>query len=358
MSDLIIQEAEQFSIEPTQAKELIGNLPQIQKEREALQEQFNEVIKMDIELPETHKLARDLRLRIQKNRTQGISVWHKNTKDFFLRGGQFVDAIKRRETAVNEAMEKDLEQIERYAEIQEQKRIEKMRLDRISKAAKYQDYLPSSVDLGLITEEEFIKLLKGCELQYEADVEAAKKAEEERLAEIKRQETIRKNREKLLPYFNWIEGFGEIDFEHVDVDALVLSAESKKEQEKKEQQRIAKENELLKKKAEEERKKAEEERVKQQEEFRKQAEEKAKIEAELAEEKAKKEAEEKAKKDSEEKAKKEAERLAKAPVKKQLTAWVDSFQIPSSDIDTNLKRDIEQKFQSFKKWCYSEIENL
>ena len=37
-------------------------------------------------------------------------VWHTNNKSYFLTGGKFVDAIKRRENAVNEAMESKLKE--------------------------------------------------------------------------------------------------------------------------------------------------------------------------------------------------------------------------------------------------------
>ena len=79
--------------------------------------------------------------------------------------------------------------------------------------------------------------------------------------------------------------------------------------------------------------------------------------------KAKKEAEIKAeneRKEAEEKARKEAEKLAKAPVKKQLSVWVDSFEINRTYIDTNnaTAKDIISKFEAFKNWAKKEIENL
>ena len=63
---------------------------------------------------------------------------------------------------------------------------------------------------------------------------------------------------------------------------------------------------------------------------------------------------------SELKAKKEAEKLAKAPVKKQLSVWVDSFEINRTYIDTNnaTAKDIISKFEAFKNWAKKEIENL
>lgn len=111
----------EFGIEENQANEMIGNLPQIKNERIVFETQYNEIIQMDIENSQTSKKARELRLLIQKNRTQGINVWHKNAKDYFLKGGQFVDAIKRVEVEVNERMETALEEIEKHQEIKEKK---------------------------------------------------------------------------------------------------------------------------------------------------------------------------------------------------------------------------------------------
>ena len=70
---------------------------------------------------------------------------------------------------------------------------------------------------------------------------------------------------------------------------------------------------------------------------------------------------EKKKAEDDAKAKKEADKLAKAPIKKQLTVWVDSFSInlPNGELlnnETALR--IETKFDAFKKWAKSEIENI
>src|SRR5690625_916450 len=113
-----------FGIETKQAKELMSNLPQIKEEREVLEKQYKNVIKLEIENPDSWKKARELRLLKQKNRTQGINTWHKNAKDYFLKGGQFVDAIKRKEASVNERMESQLLEIEKYEEIKRKQEIE------------------------------------------------------------------------------------------------------------------------------------------------------------------------------------------------------------------------------------------
>jgi colicin import membrane protein len=346
METLLINPQE-FGIEPKKANELIGNLPQIKNERSVLEQQFSEVIQLDIEAPESAKKARELRLLVQKNRTQGILVWHKNAKDFFLKGGQFVDAIKRMEVAVNEKMESDLEEIEKYAERKEAQRKEALRVERLSVLEPYAEFVPFGLDLGNLSEDDFQKTLNGAKLQFEAKQEAEHKAEAERLAEIERQKVIRENREVLLPFSQWIENFHELDFETVDLISVLETAKNSKAEQEAEAERVRLENERLKKEAERLEAQRQAERDKQ-----------AKLEAEL---KAKRDAEEKAEKDriaKELAEKQEAERLAKAPIKERLTKWVDSFEIADAPIDNATSQDIQAKFVAFQKWAKTQISNL
>ena len=56
---------------------------------------------------------------------------------------------------------------------------------------------------------------------------------------------------------------------------------------------------------------------------------------------------------------KEAEKLAKAPIKKQLTVWIDSFSISESPIANNeIAKNIESKFNDFKNWAKKQTENI
>jgi colicin import membrane protein len=110
------------------------------------------------------------------------------------------------------------------------------------------------------------------------------------------------------------------------------------------------------------RKEAEEKAAKERAEF----EAKAKAEREAA---AKVAAELQAKKDAEAKA--EADRLkaeaeaeaarikaAKAPVKDKLNAWVKSFSLPSTDVSNSTTNVIEEKFNAFKAWAETQVENI
>ena len=347
--EIIKVNPEEYGIEAKKASELTGNLPQIKSERDILSQRYEEVVKMDIENPETAKIARELRLKIRDNRTKGIDVWHKTTKDFFLKGGQFVDAIKRVEIAVNQRMEENLESIEKYFENKEKERKAKLNEERLSILEPYSEFVPFGINFGEISEEEFTKILNGSKLQFEAKLEEERKAEEERLRIEKITKLHYERKEQLLPLWQFLDdttiNFGELSEE---LFASIKSvANAKKVDYEAEQERIRVENEKLAAEKAELEAKAKKER-----------EEKAALEAELQ---AKKEAEAKALKELAEKAEKErieVEKLAKAPIKKQMSAWVNSFELPTTKIQNEKVDLIKQKFESFKNWSLKEIEGL
>lgn len=352
----------EYGIEERKAQDLMGNLPLIKEERLVLEKQYNEVVLLDIEDKETSKKARELRLKIQKNRTQGINIWHKKAKDFFLKGGQFIDAVRRLEVSVNEQMEKRLKEIEKYAEIQEAKRKEELKTKRVSELETYSEFVPLGIDLGTLSDEEYHKVFKGAKLQYDAKIEEERLAEEERIRieKIKSLESHRKT--ELIPYYNFIGSsldnvlLGEIS--EAEFEEIKSKLETKRVEHEQEQIRVRKEAEkLAKEKAE-----AEEKARKEREEYERVLAEKQRKQAELESElKAKKDAEVKAEKErllSEEKARKEAERLAKAPLKKQMSVWVNSFKINETDINNEKVDLIKNKFEAFKKWALKEVDNL
>ncbi|MFA5355773.1 MAG: hypothetical protein WC302_03560 [Candidatus Paceibacterota bacterium] len=272
-NEIVKINASDYGLDETRANELIKNLPQIITERDAFVSQFDEVIRLDIEDPVTSIKARDLRLKIRDNRTKGIEVWHKTTKDYFLKGGQFVDAIKRKEIAVNERMEDDLDKIEKYQENREKELKEQLKNDRAALISPYVEDVNTFM-LGEMTEDAFNKLLAGAKLQYDMRVEAEKKAEEERIAKEKadaaERERVRLENERLIK-----------EAEEREKQIAAEREAAKKEQEKKDA--------LLKK----EREKADVERKALEDKAKKEREEREKLEAEIkAKEDAKKKADE------------------------------------------------------------------
>jgi hypothetical protein len=263
----------EFGIEESKASELQGNLPQLLAERDQLKSQYDALMLADIELPETAKQAKELRKLVKDNRTKGIEVWHRNAKEFFLRGGQFIDAKKKKECDINLLWEENLEKIEKHQELQEKARIADLQAQREALLTPYEVANLSTLQLGTMPQETFDLFLQGAKSAYEKRIEDARIAEE--------RERIRLENERL-----------------------------KKEAEAEERERIRLENERLKKEAEESEKQAQAERSKMEAE-RKAAEEKARKERESIEAKLKKEREEREKAERELKAKQEAELKAK-----------------------------------------------
>ena len=128
--------AEDFGLEVTKGKELTSGLDVVRAEKELLKEEFKVVSKLEITELNIPKF-RELRLRISKNRTQGVNKWHKVNKQFFLTGGKFVDAIKNKENSENEEMESKLLDAEKHFENLEGERTAKLQKERVALLSEY-----------------------------------------------------------------------------------------------------------------------------------------------------------------------------------------------------------------------------
>lgn len=126
----------EYGLELSKAKEMTSGLDVVLSERESLKKSYVDII----ELPFTNEnlsVFKELRLKIVKNRTQGIERWHKTNKEFYLAGGRFVDAIKNKEVSINEQMEEKLKEGEKHFENLEKERKQKINLERIEKISPY-----------------------------------------------------------------------------------------------------------------------------------------------------------------------------------------------------------------------------
>jgi hypothetical protein len=54
----------------------------------------------------------------------------------------------------------------------------------------------------------------------------------------------------------------------------------------------------------------------------------------------------------------DAPKTAKAPIKKQLGIWVDSFELPVFPTQHDKADEITAKFEAFKNWAKSQVENI
>lgn len=328
-AELTKVDPKQYGLEESKATQMREGLTPIIEERMILAEQYQRVITQELN-DATLKEARELRLKIRDNRTKGIEKWHSVNKEFYLRGGQFVDAIKKVEILENERMEDNLLSIEKHFENLEKEKQEALHTQRLILITPYVDDI-TALDFRTMQEDVFEAFLSAKKSAFEASIEAEKKAEAERL------EAIRIENER-------------IEAQRIENERL------KKENEAKELQ-LEKERAEAKAKQDAIELKAKQEKEAQDKILEAQRKETARIQAEL---KAKQDAEIQATKELEAlelQAKKEAEKLAKAPIKKQLQVWVSSFEIGTvPDNETALL--IAGKFQDFKAWANKQIESL
>lgn len=362
-------------------------------DRVPLEQQFEEIKAMDIESAETWKKARELRIKIRDNRTKGIMTWHKSAKEFFLRGGQFIDAVKNMQVAVNEQMEEVLGMVEKHEERRKQEARDKLKKEREELAVGLEDYMPK-IDFSVLEASDFEMMLDMARAKKKKDEEDAAAKEEEERERKRKEAVVYKRRVELAKYASVVPAEELEDainsYTEEQVERFVESADkiiAQKELEMQQAKKAAEEERKKREAAELEAKKAREEAQKKIDE------ENARRDAELAEVKRKAEEErqkaiaEAAKKDAEiaeakkaaeaaEKAREEAEKGKLTPdamnintgivtrfeeaissavaTRDGIEGWVDLFQAPS--LPTELAADnraieILNKFEGFKTWA-------
>lgn len=254
----------------------------------------------------------------------------KSDKEKVLVRGRFIDGLFNAANGYGRMTQEAAKEIEDYFENLEKERIEKLQSERAEELAKYGG--AEYPELGRMSEDVWLNFLTGTKANYQAKIEAEEKAEAERLEALR------------------------IEKERIEAQAIE-NAKLKAEAEARE-----KEIAIERQKQEAERKLAEEKAAKERAEIeaklKAEAEAKAKIQAELS---AKLEAEAMAEaaRIAEAKAKEESEiKAAKAPIKKRLSSWVESFELPSTDIDNPTTNVILAKFDSFKKWAEEQVEGI
>jgi len=252
-TEAVVIDPKQFGLDEVKANEIKGGLTTIIEERTILSEKYMEVVQMDVDSPDTSKIARELRLKIKDNRTKGIEAWHKVNKEFYLRGGQFVDAIKKKEVAENERMEDALSQIENHYVIKLKEQQDKLHNERIAIIEPYVDSV-AGLDFRTMEEDVFQAYLSAKKSAYDEKI----RLEQEEAERIARENAIKElhnaRKEQLVPLWNYItekeqsSNFGEISDE--DFDLVMKDAIDRKSKKDEEERLHQEENERLKKEAE------------------------------------------------------------------------------------------------------------
>lgn len=303
-------------------------------------EKAKNLVVTDISQTREMKMAREARLALRDIRT-GANNERKNLKEDSIRYGKAVQGVYNVIEYLITPIEQHLEQQEKFAEIQEQKRKAELKAQREMDLQPFAEFVPFGIDLGAMPESEFQKVYFAAKSAMQAKLDAEAKAEAERIArekaEAEERERIRKENERL-----------------------------KAEAEEREKQLAAE-----RAKAESERKLAEEkarkEREAMQAKLKAEAEARAKAEAALKaenERKAREESERKAREQAEITARLEAERKAKAaPDKVKLTALMQeiaAIQIPElqSEQGQKLASDVQGLLTKVVNFMQSNIEKM
>lgn len=302
----------EFGLTSETAKNIQDQFAPMLEKMVQLEDEYNSVVALDIDDLNTCKIAKELRLKYVKIRTATAEI-HKQQKAFYLNGGRFVDGWKNAQIFASQGKESELEKIEKYQENKEKERVEKLQDERIKLIIPYVNDL-TGLQLGTMQADVFDAYLNAKKKEHEDLIEAEKQAEIQRIEHAKKEaeerEAQRIENERLK---------SEAKKREVEIEAERKANEAKMKAEQAERERVQKE---LNAKIEAERKA--------------EAEKQAKIAQEA----------------------KEAEKLAKAPVKKQLTVWVNSFEITQFEKPNLASNEITEKFEAFKKWAKTKVESI
>lgn len=250
-NELIVIKAEDFGLKPEQGETITKGLKVILEEREILIKQYQTLMKSEIN-EETIQESKKLRLLVRDNRTKGIEKWHEANKAYWLAGGKFVDAVRRKEIVENERMEEKLLSNENYYENLEKERLDKVELARKGLLEEFPDVNFNGYDLRnmdngsfrqLLEDQRELKTIRENRAKEEAEQAAKEKAKNE-LAEVRKKETM-----MLIPF---IPNYADIDFGEMGVVEyvnLLTEAKQSKFDHEEQQKKIEDENKRLKEQA-------------------------------------------------------------------------------------------------------------
>ena len=347
MENGLVLNATQYGIEKSKANQLEKVfVPMVEKFKE-LENEYNEVLSNKEITKQVCHDAKTVRNKYVKVRT-GADEIHKIAKASLLVQTRAIDGLRNIVKYAVIDHENSLLEVEKHFEKIEAERLDKIRIERNTILEKY-DINPGVGDIAIMSDDVWKHYIKSVKVDFDAKIEAEKKAESERIAkekaEIAEQKRIKLENEKLKK-----------------------EAESKRiedEKAEKERQRLAKIE--FDKRAKEEKyriAKQEKERKEYEERLRDEREARKKSEREL---KAKQENERKEKEfelSRIEKEKEEKRKLELAPEKIRLTKWVNDMAIIDI-LSQNMSKesaiiagDIIDKFDSFKNWAKSEINKI
>ena len=147
-------------------------------EREGLRIMYEQILAKELSA-ETSAEAREIRLKLVPVGT-GLKKIHTTQKAVAFSFGKYCDALYNAEIAPVEQMKEKLFEIEKWAEIQEEKRVAKLQAERIEILKQF-EVDGSLMLVGSMTDDIWINYLLGVKLNYEKKKADEAKAETDRI---------------------------------------------------------------------------------------------------------------------------------------------------------------------------------
>lgn len=181
------------SIDESEGLVLQNNFVTFLQQIESMKQQALSINVTSVDQIDEIKKAREWRLTVKNIRVDCEKV-RKKLKEDSLRRGRAIDGMANVIKDIIAPIEEHLDNQEKFVELQEMKRIAEVRQKRILELLEYQVDGNNFQGLGEMPEEQYTHLLNGVKDAFEKALEAAKKADEDR---IKREQEEAAERERL-----------------------------------------------------------------------------------------------------------------------------------------------------------------
>ena len=237
----LVQIIESNGLEQTQSQTILDSFTNFFEQAKKWELEARNIVVTDVTQKDLMNRAREARLALKDIRVEAEKV-RKNLKEKSLRESKAIDGIANVIKALVVPLEEHLEKQEKFVELKIAKELDERNEKRMKEFSPFVDNL-FVYNLRDMDEDSYQKLLKSVKDTYEAQKEAEKKAEEDR---IKKEEDDRKERVRIESENKKLKEEARIREEQIINER---KADEKKRREE-EEARIAKEQEEAKKQRE------------------------------------------------------------------------------------------------------------
>ena len=188
----LVQIIESNGLEQTQSQTILDSFTNFFEQAKKWELEARNIVVTDVTQKDLMNRAREARLALKDIRVEAEKV-RKNLKEKSLRESKAIDGIANVIKALVVPLEEHLEKQEKFVELKIAKELDERNEKRMKEFSPFVDNL-FVYNLRDMDEDSYQKLLKSVKDTYEAQKEAEKKAEEDR---IKKEEDDRKERVRI-----------------------------------------------------------------------------------------------------------------------------------------------------------------